>query len=193
MKEPQIFTGIQKQDEPVPSNILDALKQNMEGIMEQWREYINEDEGSSVQYQGILKLKLDAAKIESLRGLIAVVESQGGTPLPDDKMHVTLIHQSVLKPYSKQLKGKTFPAPTTEVELDREIYMCEEDGKKSWVVYVSNPEVLRGYVNKFMEDIGGEPVPEPDREFHVSLANLTGKPGDSIAHAWGDTKCLKIQ
>ena len=45
-KEPQIFTGIQKQDEPVPSDVLDALnpRGDMDDIMENWREYLNEKE-----------------------------------------------------------------------------------------------------------------------------------------------------
>ena len=40
-KEPQIFTSIQKQDEPVPADVLDALSQKtgMGGIMENWRSY----------------------------------------------------------------------------------------------------------------------------------------------------------
>ena len=45
-----------------------------------------------------------------------------------------------------------------------------------------------------MEGLGQPPNPEPDREFHISLANLTGKPGDSIAKVKrGEAKCTKIQ
>ena len=40
---------------------------------------------------------------------------------------------------------------------------------------------MRSYVNQVMEMVGGEPNPEPNRRFHITLANLTGNPGDSVA------------
>ena len=40
---------------------------------------------------------------------------------------------------------------------------------------------MRVYVGKVMELLGSQNVnPEPERVFHISLANLTGKPEDSV-------------
>ena len=40
---------------------------------------------------------------------------------------------------------------------------------------------MRDYVGQLMELLGNENTnPEPDRVFHISLANLTGNPHDSV-------------
>jgi len=140
-------------------------------------------------------LKLDAAQVESVRRLIPVAESRGGVALPDDRLHITLIHQSVLNSHKKELKGQSFPSPEFDISFEDELYECVEGPeKRSWVLYVKNQEDLRSYVNNFMEGLGQPPNPEPDREFHISLANLTGKPTDSIAKVKrGEAKCTRIQ
>lgn len=104
---------------------------------------------------------------------------EGAVLLPEDKWHVTLIHQSVLKPYRKELKSMEFP-PAPAAKLIPEVEERSDGEKRSWVVWLENQEEMKGYVNQLMQQLGGQPDPEPDRRFHVSLANLTGKPGDSV-------------
>jgi hypothetical protein len=107
-------------------------------------------------------------------------------PLPDDKFHVTLAHQSVLKLYRKQLKqlskaGTLPPPPAPILESGVEERADEAQGRKSWVVWVKNQAELKEYVQEVIQSVGGPPGdPEPSRRFHVSIANLTGNPGDSV-------------
>ena len=65
--------------------------------------------------------------------------------------------------------------------LDDEVLERKSPGKKSWAVKVVNQEEMREYVQTIMEMLGSDNTdPEPERRFHVTLANLTGNPHDSV-------------
>tara|TARA_R110000824_G_scaffold221604_1_gene408807 strand:- start:102 stop:593 length:492 start_codon:yes stop_codon:yes gene_type:complete len=108
--------------------------------------------------------------------------------LPEEKWHVTLIHQSILKPYKQQLKGMEFPVPPrlpaiTECTFGWRESGGEGDYRRSFVLWFPNPyqQQLKAYVRICMLMLGvDEGDPEPDRRFHISIANLTGKPKDSV-------------
>ena len=141
-----------------------------------------------VKLQGILKTT-PTEVMEQLRKLVQDLPEEA-VSLPEDKWHVTLIHQSILKPYRKKLKSMQKAgelaaflgdAPAAVIDEKRGVVMRsdEEKGRKSWVVYLKNQDAMQKYVNGLMEKLGGKPKPE-DREFHISLANLTGNPSDSV-------------
>ena len=148
----------------------------MKLILENWRQYLTE----KIKFGGLLKLKPTPEVISQAKAIMKDLPSDA-VPLPDKALHVTLIHQDVLKPFRKQLKKMTFP-PEPEVRLARgyKEKVNKELGRKSWVVEVENQEDLREYVNKVMALLGAEPNPEPNRIFHITLANLTGDAGDSV-------------
>ena len=152
----------------------------MKLLLENWRKYLNEE----VKFSGILKLMPGPEIVSQAKSLIDTLPREA-VPLGDDRLHVTLAHQSVLKPFKKQLKamakaGELPPAPSVILRNDWEERVDEELGRKSWVAWVENQDELRNYVNQIMELVGGPPDPEPERTFHISLANLTGNPGDSV-------------
>ena len=152
----------------------------MKLLLENWRKFLKEE----VKFSGILKLMPDPEIISQAKSLIDTLPPEA-VPLGDDRLHVTLAHQSVLKPFKKQLKvmakaGELPPAPPVILSNDWEERVDEELGRKSWVAWAENQDELRDYVNQIMELVGGSPDPEPERKFHISLANLTGNPGDSV-------------
>ena len=74
----------------------------------------------------------------------------------------------------------TFPPPPPIV-LEDDIWERQSLDKKSWAVRLVNQEEMREYVKNIMEMLGSKNTnPEPERVFHVSLANLTGNPHDSV-------------
>jgi len=171
----------------------------MKLLMENWREYMTEEEGQpKVKFSGILKLMPSADIVsqaqEALNKLPEKVEvpwqpgsSASPVPLAPENFHVTLAHQSVLKPYKKLLKqmgkeNKLPEPPPVQLDLSEppQMKVAEDLQRMSWVANVANQQDMRDYVNLIMEMIGGSPNPEPERVFHVSLANLTGNPGDSV-------------
>ena len=138
-----------------------------------------------VKFSGILKLMPSPEIVSSVSSLLQQLPPEA-VPLPEDKFHVTLAHQSVLKPYRKQLKqlskdGMLLPPPPAILDVNVEERVDEELGRKSWVVWVRNQADLKAYVQDVIQLVGGPPGdPEPFRRFHISIANLTGNPGDSV-------------
>jgi hypothetical protein len=146
-------------------------------MAEQLQEALEEE----VTFPGILKLSLEAghqAKLDKLRRWLP----EEAVPLPAKKRHVTLVHQSVLKPFRAKLKemeraGK-LPEPPKIVLGDR-VQEVKIGPKRSWFVPVKNGAEMQKYVDAVMRAVGGKPRPE-SRLYHVSIANLTGAVADSV-------------
>ena len=110
--------------------------------------------------------------------------------IPKGAWHITLIHQSILRPYRKELKGMEFPQPPRLPAITECTFGIRESGeggdyRKSFVLWFpdSYQKELKAYVERYcwMLMLGVEEGdPEPERRFHISLANLTGKPGGSV-------------
>ena len=164
--------------------LINAPTEELEELM--IREYIQgllmEQEA---KFSGILKLMPAPAIVSNVSSLLQQLPPEA-VPLPEDKLHVTLAHQGVLKPYRKQLKqlskeGMLPPPPPAILDVNVEERADEELGRKSWVVWVRNQADLKAYVQDVIQLVGGPPGdPEPSRHFHISIANLTGNPGDSV-------------
>ena len=78
------------------------------------------------------------------------------------------------------MKSADLPEPP-EIILDDEVFVRTSPGKKSWAVRLQNQEEMKRYVEEVMRLLGSNNTnPEPERVFHVSLANLTGNPHDSV-------------
>lgn len=148
----------------------------MKKILTEWRRFLTE---SGVRYSGILKIKPGHIITSELEALQARLPEEA-VRLPEEDLHVTLIHQSILKPFRKQLKKMELPTPPPLI-MDDEVFERTSPGKKSWAVRLQNQDEMREYVGQVMELLGSSNAdPEPERRFHVSLANLTGEPKDSV-------------
>lgn len=148
--------------------------------MTEWRNFLTEGE---VKFSGILKAKPEPA-------IIAEIQRRQ-KELPEDAillaskdLHVTLIHQDFLKPYRSQMKTMKFdnvPAIVLDTGIIVKTDSSESVDKKSWVINLANQNEMRDYVTKLMKRLGAETInPEPERVFHISIANLTGNPHDSV-------------
>jgi len=148
----------------------------MKRLMTEWRKFLTEGE---VKYNGILKIKPNHIVISELEALQAMLPEEA-VRLPAEDLHITLIHQSILKPFRKQIKNMELPNPPPII-LDDKVFERPAPGKKSWAVKLKNQDEMREYVTQIMEMLGSSNTdPEPERRFHVSLANLTGDPKDSV-------------
>ena len=148
----------------------------MKLVMEGWRNFLLEQD---VKYQGILKLGLSPDALSEAEVIQAMLPEEA-IRLDKDDLHVTLIHQSILKPFRKQIKDISFPEPPPVI-LEDDVWERQDMGKMSWAVRVANQDEMRGYVEQVMKLLGSQNTnPEPERVFHVSLANLTGNPHDSV-------------
>ncbi len=145
-------------------------------VMEGWRNFLLEQD---VKYQGILKLGLSPDALSEAEVIQAMLPEEA-IRLDKDDLHVTLIHQSILKPFQKQIKEISLPEPPAVV-LEDDVWERQDMGKMSWAVRVANQNDMKNYVEQVMKLLGSQNTnPEPERVFHVSLANLTGNPHDSV-------------
>ena len=144
--------------------------------MEGWRKFLSEEQ---VKYQGILKMGLSPIVVAEVEAMQAMLPEEA-IRLGKKDLHVTLIHQSILKPFRNQIKNMELPSPPPVI-LEDDVWNRESMGKKSWAVRLKNQEEMREYVKNIMGLLGSQNTnPEPERVFHVSLANLTGNPHDSV-------------
>ena len=66
----------------------------MKLILESWRRFLNEE----VKFQGILKLAPTPEVVAQAKDIMQTLPPEA-VPFPDERLHVTLAHQSVLKPF----------------------------------------------------------------------------------------------
>ena len=165
-------------------------------------EHLEQEFKKSVKFTGILKLMPSDSVVaqaqeitKTLPKKTIVINDDGSeskvpvAPLHPANLHVTLAHQSILKPFKKQLKAlyKAGQLPTPpDVQLDPAWEQRDDPilRRRSWVAWVLNENEIKAYLNEVMSEVGGPEnawdIEVPTRRFHVSLANLTGNPGDSV-------------
>ena len=150
--------------------------QQMKRLLTEWRKFLSE---GIAEYSGILKVRpghIVLSELEALQGTLP----EEALRLDKGALHLTLLHPSILKPFREQIKNMELPM-VPPIILDDEVWEREVLDKKSWAVRLVNQDDMRVYVGKVMELLGSQNVnPEPERVFHISLANLTGKPEDSV-------------
>jgi hypothetical protein len=126
----------------------------------------------TVSLSKILKCSVEANQIQHyLKDLPPEAK-----PLADDKMHITLMHQSFANDLPHDAKFPEHPA----ILLGEKIFMIKRDKRTSWIVLLAIQGEWRRYVKKVCYENGLSPDPEPYRVYHVSIANLTGSPFDSV-------------
>ncbi len=187
--------GLKDSLKPKPSALGDKIVEwlgNKQGdIVEKLKEDIDDinyiDDGEfldTVFFSGSLKLSPSPDIIEEVKALSHKLPDDAKM-LKDEKMHVTLINQHILKPYRPEIKqlfkNNKFPQFSSQISLEDDIIEKTNDdlGRKSWRLNVKNQQELQDYVDSVMEMLGGDPHPE-DRTFHVTVANLTGNSSDSV-------------
>ena len=127
-------------------------------------------------------------EVEYKFALVLILDEKPLVVLPEnlteiEKSHITLIggkalkeHKEALKPHKGLIEVDSFPnikfantaTATRAVEINGTV-----EGRKTYFIAVSNQDELRSYVNELCEQLGIE-NPEPDRFFHLSLANNHG-------------------
>ena len=136
-----------------------------------------------IQYKFALILKLDSVpEIELPEGFDRIEQS-----------HLTLVGGPALKQFKEELKplvGKSWPmdeelcrlefaddfsvATREEVPVDKGNPDLGVETRRTLFLPILNQDEVREFVNDICEGIVGITNPEPDRFFHVSLANIHG-------------------
>ena len=167
------------------------------------------------KFTGIIQLKpVDGS---FLRDLQAQIQQQFPDQKPITKLHITLLHQAIPKKvFSKTLVGQndvllrgdkalkqifkdgtvaTIQLPSIDFGT---VGMKSEGDRTSTFIRIESQRVLKKYLHDILFVAGldiseislvSEAEPrEAGRIFHISLTNLTGNPGDSLANINGGTE-----
>ena len=131
-----------------------------------------------VKVESVLKLKAGGPLLKKLKLLRAQVLSKNeeAVAIPDDQLHITLASGPEWKKIRSRAKSGDFDEPDFTPEIEPSIRTMTEGTRQSWYVKMRNQRDWKEYVMDSLQ--GGY---DKGRVYHITLANLTGKVGDSIA------------
>lgn len=103
------------------------------------------------------------------------------TRLQEEKTHITLTSIKNFKPYMDNFEDHISNIEIPSIKLGEAVFVRRDEiDKISYVISIENQEELKRYVDSLYEELGLE-NPEPDRFFHITIANnKEGNPYESI-------------
>jgi len=150
------------------SYLLRAIKKH---ILSEGRYLVEE-----LKYESILKYKLKPLELRKLVQLQKKISDPEMVPLKSQDLHITLINSPEYKQIRKQLKQDNLPDPEFRIDFEEPQRIEGANGRVSYYAKVKQQRELKSYVKTNVGHV------EDHRIYHVSLANKTGKQGDSVAY-----------
>lgn len=144
--------------------------------MKYLKQFESFENGERLVFEEDLILRLEDSTKEEIFGRIIpgnLSKWNGLFPLLPNKLHVTLTSSKAFKDVLKSSLPTDIPAPVVqlgEVTIANREATESAPAKTSFVVAVANQEELKAYVDQIYESMGLQ-NPEPDRYFHIIIAN----------------------
>ena len=131
-----------------------------------------------IKVESILKWKVEGLVLKKLKlmGSQILSKNDDAVALADEDLHVTLASGSGWKSVRSRVKAADFDEPEFKIDIEPTFKVLEKGGKKSWYVKMKGQQDWKEYV---MDLLQGDY--DKGRVYHISIANLTGKIGDSVA------------
>lgn len=114
----------------------------------------------------------------------------GGIKIPEgfvsvDHLHITLLSSELSKEARKDLKGKDLSSiPSFPSVSFLEPYVAHNGVKGSIVVDCVEQSAIKEWVEGIVEQLGIDCKINPERVYHLSIANFTGSQFDSVPDPW---------
>ena len=139
-----------------------------------------------IKVESILKWKVEGSLLKKLKMVRSQILSKNpdAVAIPDKDLHVTLVAGQEWQKFRRKFQNTDLDEPSHRMDIEVPYRSMEKGVKKSWYVRMKHQQDWQDYV---MDPFQGK-SPDPNRVFHISLANLTGKTGDSIAIVEGHLK-----
>ena len=131
-----------------------------------------------VKVESILKWKLEGPVLKKIKLMRSQIlnKNEDAVALPDGDLHVTLASGPGWKEIKRQAKAGDFDEPEFKIDIEPTFKVMEQGGRKSWYVRMKDQRSWKEYVMDLLQG-----THDPRRVYHITIANLTGKTGDSIA------------
>ncbi len=146
----------------------------------------------------IVQLELEPSDIPGLEKSFATVYQNDNKAIAISKLHITLwaptrddklAIQKLNPSHPKHIPSLTFhDNPHMIIRVSVTVGEKVFKHKRSWILIVKEQELLRKLVDEFATSCGLQ-VSEYERRrpFHISIANMTGSPFDSVGDVeWSD-------
>ena len=143
-------------------------------------------------YQGSLMLMLTESSYDNLTKIRLPQTEDAAGLIEIESKHMTLLSGKQLKAYkeihgvsNKQMKNEIKDI-ISKVDLPEEYPFPDqlrlgvagrEDNNQTAFIIVINQNEMQAYLDMITDKLG---IPRVERYFHISVANLTGRPADSI-------------
>ena len=134
-----------------------------------------EEYNEEIKIESVLKLSLTGPVLASAQKLQKKISDPDSVLLSGKDLHITLASGAAWKKEKNRIQ-LPIPEPDFRIDFEDSIQKITQGKSTSWYVRIKQQKEIKQYV----KDILGN-VPNPDRVYHVSLANRTGKKGDSVA------------
>jgi 5'(3')-deoxyribonucleotidase len=152
---------------------------------------------AKLKFEFALLMKLDEKTIQEIKNH-EIPEDPKGTKvvrLSDVDLHVTLTSGKSAKPHSEIISEKLpqdVKFPEVKIKEYRFCYRPNMD-KTSYVAFIENQDEFKIFVDELYKSMGLE-NPEPDRLFHITVANNVPKEDDtSVANPFDSIGNINIQ
>ena len=133
-----------------------------------------------VKVESILKWKVEGSLLKKIKLIRAQIlsKNEDAVAIPDGDLHVTLASGEGWKSLRSkwQKLGVEADDPDFSIDIEPNPKVMEKGGRKSWYVRMKHQRDWKEYVMDLLQ--GGY---DKGRIYHISLANLSGKIGDSVA------------
>ena len=131
-----------------------------------------------VKVESILKWKLEGPVLKKIKMMRAQIlnKNEDAVALPDSDLHITLASGPGWKEIRRQVKAGDFDEPDFKIDIEPTFKVMEQGGRKSWYVKMKDQRNWKEYVMDLLQG-----THDARRVYHITIANLTGKTGDSIA------------
>ena len=127
-----------------------------------------------VKVESVLKVSLTGQALFAAKKLQNKIDDPDMVPISEKDLHITLAAGPAWKKLRNSVKA---PLPEPKFRIDFiDPQKVTQGNRTSWFAKAKQQKDIDNYV---MEILGT--IPNPDRVYHVSLANKTGKVGDSVA------------
>ena len=127
-----------------------------------------------VKIESVLKVSLTGQALLAAKRLQKKIDDPDMVPISEKDLHITLAAGPAWKKLRNSVKA---PMPEPKFRIDFiDPQKITQGNRTSWFAKAKQQKDIDNYV---MEILGT--IPNPDRVYHVSLANKTGKVGDSVA------------
>ena len=128
-----------------------------------------------VKVESVLKVSLTGQALFAAKKLQKTIDDPDMVPLSASDLHITLAAGPSWKKIRDKFKDKAMPEPKFRIDfIDPQ--KITQGNRTSWFAKIKQQKDLDNYVKELLGTI-----PNPDRIYHVSLANKTGKVGDSVS------------